>query len=90
MTKYKDNDIIKMIGKDTGVNEVVVELVLKDLFKKIVDLADENHEIQFRGFGTFLMSRRKNMFQSHRNVDYFYSLRLKSSETIKKRYTDNQ
>ena len=37
MTKYKDNDIIKMIGNDTGVNEVVVELVLKDLFKKIVD-----------------------------------------------------
>ena len=34
MTKYKDNDIIKMIGNDTGVNEVVVELVLKDLFKK--------------------------------------------------------
>lgn len=90
MTKYKDNDIIKMIGNDTGVNEVVVELVLKDLFKKIVDLADENHEIQFRGFGTFLKSRRKNMFQAHRNVDYFYSLRLKSSETIKKRYTDNQ
>ena len=90
MTKYKDNDIIKMIGNDTGVHEVVVELVLKDLFKKIVDLADENHEIQFRGFGTFLKSRRKNMFQPHRNVDYFYSLRLKSSETIKKRYTDNQ
>lgn len=90
MTKYKDNDIIKKIGNDTGVNEVVVELVLKDLFKKIVDLAEENHEIQFRGFGTFLKSRRKNMIQSQRNVDYFYSLRLKSSETIKKRYTDNQ
>lgn len=41
MTKYKDNDIIKMIGKDTGVNEVVVELVLKDLFTKIVDLAEK-------------------------------------------------
>ena len=30
-----------MIGKDTGVNEVVVELVLKDLFTKIVDLAEK-------------------------------------------------
>lgn len=90
MTKYKDNDIIKMIGKDTGVNEVVVELVLKDLFTKIVDLAGKNHEIQFRGFGTFVKSRRRNMIQSQRNVDYFYSLRLKSSETIKKRYTNNQ
>ena len=87
MTKYKDNDIIKMIGKDTGVNEVVVELVLKDLFTKIVDLAEKNHEIQFRGFGTFVKSRRRNMIQSQRN---FYSLRLKSSETIKKRYTNNQ
>ena len=79
-----------MIGKDTGVNEVVVELVLKDLFTKIVDLAEENHEIQFRGFGTFVKSRRRNMIQSQRDVDYFYSLRLKSSETIKKRYTNNQ
>ena len=89
MTKYKDNDIISMIGNDTGVNEVVVELVLKDLFTKIVDLAEKNHEIQFRGFGTFVKSRRRNMIQSQRNVDYFSILFFISSDTLNKVFTNN-
>ncbi|MBF0992852.1 MAG: HU family DNA-binding protein [Granulicatella sp.] len=90
MSKYTDHDLVKMISSDTGTNEIIVELILKDLFTKIVQLAEEDHKIQFREFGTFFKSSRKIPIRSQRTEKQIYSLGFKTSEVIKKKYRQNQ
>ncbi|MFC2678448.1 MAG: HU family DNA-binding protein [Granulicatella sp.] len=87
--KYTDHDLVKMISSDIGTNEIIVELILKDLFTKIVSLAEENHKIQFREFGTFFKSSRKIPIKSQRTEKQLYSLGFKTSEVIKKRYRED-
>ena len=59
MTK---KDIVKRIAEQTGLTQLKTKEVVQKTFEAIVDilLEDENHRIELRNFGVFMVKTRKS------------------------------